>query len=106
MSNGLTMYLKTFPEARTNHTTPEKLIPWIMRLTGVDESHHRRILSIAKYFDATSKILERSNPHTIAVGVVFFYLCLNQEYKNKIGMTKRVFANKANSFGYYIKQDT
>ena len=96
MSEAVRKYLETFPEARTNHTTPEKLIPWIMRLTGVDESHHRRILSIAKYFDATSQIIERSNPHTIAVSIVFFYLCMNQEYKKQIGMTKSVFASKVN----------
>ena len=94
MSYGLQMYLETFPEVRTNHITPEKLISWIMRLTGVDESHHRRISSIAKYFEATSKILERSTTSTIAASIVFFYLCMNQEYKNQIGMTKRVFASK------------
>ena len=54
MTYGLQKYLETFPEVRTNHITPEKLIPWIMRLTGVDESHQRRILSIAKYFEETS----------------------------------------------------
>ena len=99
MSEAIRKYLETFPEARTNQITPEKLIPWIMKLTGVDESHHRRILSIAKYFDATSQILERSNPHTVAVSIVFFYLCINQEYKNQIGMTKSVFASKVKISG-------
>ena len=94
MTRGLQMYLEAFPEVRTNYITPEKLIPWIMRVTGVDESHQRRILSIAKYFGATSQILERGTSGVVAAGIVFFYLCMNQEYKNQIGMTKKIFASK------------
>ena len=96
MTRGLEMYLEAFPEVRTNYITPEKLIPWVMRVTGVDESHQRRILSIAKYFGATSQILERCTSGVVAAGIVFFYLCMNQEYKNQIGMTKKIFADKVN----------
>ena len=99
MTCGLQMYLETFPEMRTNYITPEKLIPWIMRVTGVDESHQRRILSIAKYFGATSQILERGTSGIVAASIVFFYLCMNQEYKNQIGMTKKIFASKVNISG-------
>ena len=94
MTRGLEMYLEAFPEARTNNITPEKLIPWVMKVTGVDESHQRRILSIAKYFRGTSQILERCTSGVVAAGIVFFYLCMNQEYKNQIGMTKKIFAGK------------
>lgn len=95
MSMGLTKYLKAFPEARTNHITPEKLLPWIMKLTGIDRSHYRRIRAITRYVSAASTLVERSNPQSVAAAIVFFYLCLNPEYKNELGMTKSVFASKA-----------
>ena len=87
----MTKYLKAFPEARTKHITPDKLLSWIMKLSGVDQSHYRRILSITRYIISTSELVERSNPQSVAATIIFFYLCM---YKNKIGITKSSFAKK------------
>ena len=95
MSLGMTRYLKAFPEARTKYVTPEKLLPWIMKLTGVDRSHYRRIRAITRYIVAASELVERSNPQSMDAAIIFFYLCLNQNYKNKLGITKSSFAKKA-----------
>ena len=95
MNLGMIKYLKAFPEASTKHITPEKLLPWIMKLTGVDRSHYRRILAMTRYIISTSELVERSNPQSVAAAIIFFYLCLNQNYKNKLAITKSSFAKKA-----------
>jgi len=95
MSLGMTKYYKAFPDARTKHVTPEKLLPWIMKLTNVDRSHYRRILAITRYISAASELVERSNPQSVAAAIIFFYLCLNNEYKTKLGVTKSAFSKKA-----------
>ena len=95
MSLGATKYYTAFPEDRVKHITPEKLIPWIMKLTGVETKHYRRIISIARYISSASELVERSNPQSVAAAIVYFYLCLNPEYKEKIGATKSAFAKKA-----------
>jgi len=95
MSLGMTRYYKAFPEARTKHVTPEKLLPWIMKLTGVERMHYRRILAITRYLSAASELVERSTPQSVAAAIVFFYLCLNPEYKTKLGITKSSFSKKA-----------
>jgi len=95
MSLGATKYYVAFPEDRVKHITPEKLLPWIMKLTGVDHSHYRRILAITRYISASSELVERSNPQSVAAAIVFFYLCINPEYKAQLGITKSVFSKKA-----------
>ena len=94
MSLGMTKYLKAFPEARTKHVTPQKHLPWIMKLTGVDCSHYRRIRAITLYIVAASELVERSNPQSVAAAIIFLYLCMNQNYKNKLGITMSSFAKK------------
>ena len=93
MSFGMTNYLKAFPEARTQHTTPDKLIPWVMKISGVDRKHYQNILAITRYIETASELLEHSNPKSVAAAIVFFYLCLKS--KKKLGITKALFAKKA-----------
>ena len=93
MTFGMTKYLKAFPEARTQHTTTEEFIPWVMKQTSVDRKHYRQILAITRYTEAASELLKRSNPKSVAAAIVFFYLCL--KYKKKLGITKALFAKKA-----------
>ena len=95
MSLGMTKYYNAFPDARTQHISPESLIPWVMKLTGVDRQHYRRIIAITRYIQATSELLERSNPQSVAAAIIFFYLCLNREYMSKLDITKALFAKKA-----------
>jgi len=95
ISEGLSAYYTAFPEDRTNHTTREKLIPWIMKLTGVGQSHYRRILAIATYLNNKSSLIQRSNPQSATAGIIFFYLCITPELKNELGLNKSTFAEKA-----------
>lgn len=95
MSAAMTRYYYAFPDDTINHMTPERLIPWIMNLTGIDRSHYPKILSISKYLSATSQLVERSNPQSVAAATVYFYLCLFPEYKEQLGLTKSKFAEKA-----------
>jgi transcription initiation factor TFIIIB Brf1 subunit/transcription initiation factor TFIIB len=95
MSSAMTLYYNAFPEDITKHVTPEKLIPWYMFLTGVGSEHYTRIISISKYLSATSQLIERSNPQSVAAATIYFYLCLFPEYKNELGLSKLKFAKKA-----------
>lgn len=96
MSSAMTLYYNAFPEDITRHMTPEKLIPWYMSLTGVGSEHYSHIVSISRYLSATSQLIERSNPQSVAASTIYFYLCLFPEYKNELGLTKLKFAEKAN----------
>lgn len=95
MSAGLTVYQQVFRETRTQSTAPEDLIKWILNLTGVSQKHYRRIVQISKYLNKSSILLARSSPQSIASATVYFYLCLNPEYKNELGLTKSEFAERA-----------
>lgn len=95
MSDGLTAYYKAFPEDRTAHTNPEDLLEWILSLTGINKSHYRKIVSITRYLDNSSRLLKRSSPQSVATAIVYFYLCLNPQYKMELGLTKSKFAEKA-----------
>jgi transcription initiation factor TFIIIB Brf1 subunit/transcription initiation factor TFIIB len=95
MSDGLTAYYEAFPEDRTAHTTAENLLEWILSLTGINKVHYRKIVTIARYLDNSSRLLKRSSPQSVATAVVYFYLCLNPRYKSDLGLTKSKFAEKA-----------
>ncbi len=95
MSDGLTKYYKAFPNDRINTTSAEDLIPWVLQLTGVHKEHKEKIKSIAKYLEGTSRLLKRSSPQSVASSIVYFYLCLNPEYKAELGLTKNKFSEKA-----------
>ena len=47
MGHGILMYMKAFPLHRSDSITIEKLLPWIMKLTGIDPSHYNHILKLA-----------------------------------------------------------
>jgi transcription initiation factor TFIIIB Brf1 subunit/transcription initiation factor TFIIB len=95
MTAAMRRYYIAFPDDTINHMTPERLIPWIMKLTGVGQEHCPNILAISKYLSATSQLVERSNPQSVAAATVYFYLCLFPEYKKSLGLTKTEFASKA-----------
>jgi len=94
MSSGLTSYYNAFPEARTMTERPENLLKWILTLTGIDQSHYRKIVHICRFMENSSILLKRSSPQSVASAVVYFYLCLNPEYKEELGLTKNKFAEK------------
>jgi transcription initiation factor TFIIIB Brf1 subunit/transcription initiation factor TFIIB len=94
MSMGRTKYLESFPDDAVKHITPEKLLPWLMKEVGVDVKYYKRILAITRYLSATSQLIERSTPQSIASGIIYFYLCLDRELKSKMRITKAEFAKK------------
>jgi len=94
MSAGLTSYYDAFPEARTMTERPENLLKWILTLTGIDQAHYRKIVHICRFMENSSVLLKRSSPQSVASAVVYFYLCLNPDYKEVLGLTKNKFAEK------------
>jgi transcription initiation factor TFIIIB Brf1 subunit/transcription initiation factor TFIIB len=94
MSTGMFEYSKTFPDDRKNTISPENLIRWQMTLSGIHISHYKKILAIARYLNNASEILTRSNPQSVSAAILYFYLCLNPEYKTKLGLTKSKFASR------------
>lgn len=94
MSLGRTKYLETFPEDATKHITAEKLVPWLLKELGIEMKYYRRILAITNYLSSTSQLIERSNPQSIAAGIIYFYLCLDKELRTKLNLTRSEFAKK------------
>ncbi len=95
MSEGIAKYRVIFKDSRIDNTSPEDLIRWILNLTGIDQSHYRKIVHITRYLNSSSILIKRSSPQSVASAVVYFYLCLNPEYKKMLGLSKSKFAEKA-----------
>lgn len=95
MSSGLKDYYRVFEDDRTRHIRPENLIHWLLSLTGIGQLHYPKIVKIAQYLENSSRVLEHSSPQSVASAIIYFYLCLNPDYKNKLGITKSKFAEKA-----------
>ena len=65
-------------------------------MSGIHISHYRKILRIARYLKDASQSLKRSNPQSVSAAILYFYLCLNPEYKAKLGLSKTKFAARVN----------
>lgn len=94
MSAGLTRYYEVFTEDREKNIKSEDLLVWLLTLTGVEKKYYQDIVQISRYLENSSKLLKRSSPQSVAAAVIYFYLCLNPEYKSKLGLTKNKFADK------------
>lgn len=94
MTDGLRRYYEVFPEDATKHVKAEDLIKRVLIKTGIDYSHYQKIMALCRYLNNTSKILNHSNPQSVASAIVFLYLCMFPKYKEEIGMTKAKFAEK------------
>lgn len=95
ISCGMQKYYSIFPESRTRQVRPIHLVKWIMTLVGIDQSHYRAISLLVKYFENTSEVFKRGNPQSVASAIIYFYLCINRNYMEKLGMNKKLFAEKA-----------
>ena len=67
-------YMNAFPEAHSYIITAEKLLPWMMKLAGVDESHWEPITKLCRLLENSSK---RAHPQAVAGAVIYLYLCLS-----------------------------
>lgn len=91
MSEGFVAYYKVFKESRTIKITPTDLIPHIISLAGIDEKRRPVIEYICKAVEKSSILFARSSPQSVASAVTYYYLCLNPEYKEELGLTKTKF---------------
>jgi hypothetical protein len=66
-----------------------------MSLTGIDKKHYKNIIKISRSIENSSRLLKRSSPQSVASAIIYFYLCLNPEYKAELGLTKNKFAELA-----------
>ncbi len=104
MSEGLSKYYVAFPNDRTNHITPVKLIPWIMKCVGVDNSHQANIIQLHKYLANASQSIKRGAPQSVAAAVVYFYLSIKpyDQYKKSLGITRENYPRKVRGPGSKI----
>jgi DNA-binding XRE family transcriptional regulator len=92
MSKGLGRYLDVFAEDRTISNKPIDLIPRTMNRVGIDSSHYPAILALANMLEGTSRNMSHSCPQSVAASIVYLYLCINDEYRQRRGITKSMFA--------------
>lgn len=96
MSEGLTAYHTRFPEHRTQHANPKDFIRRVLQQTKIDFCHYKYILKIADILSKVDQVLNRSSPHSVASAIVYLYICLHPEIKEKTGLTKTKFAKDVN----------
>lgn len=96
VKEGFAKYCETFPEASTQYIDAKNLIRQIMIRTNINFSHLRKINKLCEYLENRSPLLNRSNPQSVAASTVYLYLCLEPEYKEKLGLNKMKFANIVN----------
>lgn len=96
MSRGIKEYQKVFPDSRSIEIRPHDLVKWIFSLTHIERDHYQNVIRILDYIHKTSEVLNRSTSQSVANAVIFFYLSMtqNQEYKEKLGLTKTAYAEK------------
>lgn len=95
MSEGMKMYHERFPADRVRPINPSDLIRRTMQRTGINISHYKNILRIAKVIENSNEILNRSSPQSVAPAIVYLYICmLPKKERDLIGLTKAKFAAK------------
>ena len=62
--------MNAFPETRYESITPEKLLPWMMKLVGVGQSHYQPILKLRRLLENSSK---RACPQVVAAAIIYLY---------------------------------
>ncbi len=92
IKEGFTRYCDCFPDASIFYINAKNLIRQIMVRTDINFIHLRKINKLCDFLENKSALLNRSNPQSVAAAIVYLYLCLEPEYKNKLGMTKIKFA--------------
>ena len=92
-------YMNAFPEARSYSITPTQLLPWMMKLAGIDQFHWESITEVCQLLENYSK---RAYPQSVAGAVIYLYLCLNPEYMKQPGLTRESFAKKVQLTPYNV----
>ena len=94
MSNGLTRYLSVFREDRDLPNRPSNLIRRTMVLAGIDESHYLPIKRLVDMLDGTSRNMSHSCPQSVTSSIVYLYLCINEDLRKRLDLSKTTFARK------------
>lgn len=92
LKEGFSKYCECFPEATIKYVSPVDLVRQIMIRANIHFSHFQKIARLCEFLENKSPLLNRSNPQSVASSIVYLYLCLEPEYKEKLEMTKAKFA--------------
>lgn len=95
ISTGLATYYECFPEESKDYITATDLVPWLMSTIGIGKEHELKITKLTQILIDGDPIFKRATPQSVASSVIYFYLCLNPEYKKSLGMNKTKFAEKS-----------
>lgn len=96
VKEGFEKYGDKFPSTNTKYIQPRDLIRRVMIDTKIDFCHLGKIYKLCDFLENKSELLNRSSPQSVAAAIVYFYLCLEPEYKQELGIDKSSFA-KANN---------
>jgi len=89
MSHGLKIYSKIFKKRPDKkYITALDIVPNILQILCVDKVRMQDCLDDIKYIydyiSTTSRVFNCSSPQTIAAGIVYYYLLLNNIFINKV----------------------
>ena len=93
MKEGFEKYCIRFPKSAKSYIDPKNLIRQIMIRANISFEHLRKVNKLCDFLENTSPILNRATPQSVAAAIVYFYICLDPEYKEKLQMTKMKFSN-------------
>lgn len=95
MSTGMTRVYSKYPELRKKYITPLDLLNWLMSVCGIEEEIRPTIREFAETI-ITQFISFRKEgpPQHRASAIIYLYMCMNPEYKSKLGMNKTKFSEK------------
>lgn len=95
MSAGISRYDQVYPEEANDFIRPVDILPWLLGVYGIDKEHHPRIEKMVEMLSNCDPVFKSKTPKAVASAIIYLYLCLNQPYKNKLGMNKTKFAEKS-----------
>ena len=115
VSNGLKLFSNVFRKDITKkYIDAIDLVPKIISDLNIDRSYHKDCIDdIKKIYEAVkarSKIFNSSNPQSIAAGIVYYYLRLNDititrsDYSNIVKLTDITFTKIATDINNVIGQ--
>jgi transcription initiation factor TFIIIB Brf1 subunit/transcription initiation factor TFIIB len=92
ISEGMKLYTMNFSTDK-HYTLPKDLIIPILNKVNIDMKYLTEIKKLCDSLHNKSDLLNRSNPNSVASAIVYLYICMNPEYKKKLGLTKNKFAD-------------
>lgn len=93
ISKGMDTFFDHFPDYRTKYIQPSDLIRRIIIKTGIDMSHYTNIRKLCKHVENSSSAINSSTPQSVACAVVYLYVCMFPDLKERIGLTKQRFTS-------------